>query len=509
MMAFRALWRYEEFLREFQNRLDGDHNDFPKAIEQGFGYLLNKLNLSSVALFWWEPRTKRLTMKYAFREGILMEGEEEIEVTPESDLWPMVVEGMPIVVSRTKPWMAYIPVFSNNHLAGAIRVERKHRLPRGKVLKDLPRFIANGHRTRGDHPLLEDVGDILSGKIEGLTRETNHQNRAQYLQAGSEVAAAVVETPRLREMLETVARSIVNNLGFDRIRFYLVDASRSELKGIMGLQIPDRILSLEGEKYPLKPYINSLVDAVLDGKNEINFQSAGGKVVYVPLVVGGQIIGCMAVDNLLSQITIDDEQMGTLRSLAGQIGMAVLNARLFEDIEQQAIKDGLTDLYVYRYFQQRLKEEIDRADRYSYGVALVMIDVDSFKQFNDTYGHAVGDKVLEFLAHSIKGNIRRIDLAARYGGDEFVLLLPEITEQEAWMMSTRLLNAIKESSITTSKGEKLSVGVTVGISMYAADARNGRDLMEAADRALYWAKKNKRGDICFYRNIADKIEKTA
>jgi diguanylate cyclase (GGDEF)-like protein len=232
-------------------------------------------------------------------------------------------------------------------------------------------------------------------------------------------------------------------------------------------------------------------------------------VAYVPLVVNGQTIGCLAVDNLLSQQMIDEEQMESLRALAGQIGMAILNARLFEDIEQQAITDGLTKLYVYRYFQERLKEEMDRADRYSYSVALVMMDVDNFKTLNDSYGHLLGDKVLEFLAQTIKANIRRIDLAARYAGDEFVLVLPEITEQEAWLMGARVLSALKKCTLTAPSGEQIQVHVTMGVAMYKSDAATGRDLIEAADRALYWGKKNNRGDICFYKNISGEVGKTA
>jgi diguanylate cyclase (GGDEF)-like protein len=506
--AFRALLVYESILREFQTHFADTSHGLETVLESGLGFLTARLKLSNVGIFWWDPQRNSLQMEYAIHAGTLLEGEEEILIAPNTPLWSLVRDKKPIVFSSKSPWVAFIPLTEDDNFVGAVRIERKTALPRGKVLASLPRFSTLDSTATRDVPFLEDIADILSLKLQEISREEAHRKKAQYLQAGTEVAAAVIETPRLKEMLETVSRSIVKNLGFDRIRFYLVDTARIELSGVLGLQIPGRLLSLENEKFTLQPNINSLVDAVLEGSVEVSI-TAGGKVVYVPLIVDGQVVGCMAVDNLLSQQTIDEEQIGALRNLAGQIGMAILNARLFEDIEQQAITDGLTKLYVFRYFQQRLKEEIDRADRYSYSVALIMMDVDHFKTMNDTYGHLMGDKVLEMLAHHIRNNIRRIDLAARYGGDEFILLLPEITEQEAWLMGSRLLNTLRQSTLKAPNGEILNVVVTMGVAMYPSDAVTGRDLIESADQALYWAKKNNRGDICFYRNIAQKAEKPA
>lgn len=509
MTAFRALLIYEDLLRRFQNQLANSPFGIEGTLELGFGYLASRLKLTNVGLFWWDPQRNSFSMQYVLHQGSLMEGEEEIIVDSQSPLFSLVSERRPVVVSTKKPWVAYIPIQSGVELIGAVRIERKCPLPKGIVTMALPPLMAQNVNRKRSFPLLEDIADILSIKMHQLKRDEKHRKRTQYLQAASEVAAAVFERPRLRDMLETVGRSIVQNLGFDRIRFFLVDSEGSRLEGILGMQIPDRLLDLSSESYPLKSGTNSLVDVVLSHSNDSNVRLVGGRVVYVPLVVNGQVLGCLAVDNLLSQQLMDEEQMDSLRSLVGQIGMAILNARLFEDIEQQAITDGLTKLYVHRYFQQRLKEEIDRADRYSYSVALVMMDVDNFKPLNDKHGHLLGDKVLELLSQTIRGNIRRIDLAARYGGDEFVLVLPEITEQEAWLMGERLSGALKNCAVATSDGGMVNVSVTMGISLYPNDARTGRDLIESADKALYWAKKNNRGNICFYRNIQRDVGKTA
>lgn len=508
--SLRALLAYQDLLRRFQNQLANSPLGLEGTLEYGLEYLITRLRLQNVGLFWWDAQRNCLSMQYVLHQGLLMEGEEEIIVDSASPLFPLLDERRPVIVRAKKPWAAFIPLRAGSELIGAVRIERATPLPKGKVMMSLTPVIAqSGTPATRNYPLLEDIADILSLKIQQLARDEKHRKRTQYLQAASEVATAVFERPRLRDMLEAVSRSIVQNLGFDRIRFYLVDSEGAKLDGVLGLMIPDRLLDLAGESFPLKKGVNSLVDIVMAHGADPTVHLVGGRVVYVPLVVNNQVLGCIAVDNLLSQQLMDEEQLEALRALISQIGMAVLNARLFEDIEQQAITDGLTKLYVHRYFQQRLKEEIDRADRYSYNVSLVMMDVDKFKQLNDQYGHLLGDRVLEALAASIRTNIRRIDLAARYGGDEFVLVLPEITEQEAWLMGERLLNALNKVTVTAPDGTIVPIRVTLGAAMYSTDARTSRDLIEAADKALYWAKKNNRGSFCFYRTIVNTAEKSA
>ncbi len=508
MNKYRALLTYGNFLRGLRKTVAGPDLSLDDALESAFAYLFSNLRLQNVGLLWWDAPQNSLKLQGTFYSGSMMEGEEEIMVTPASPLQDLVRDRVPVIVSPKKPWVAYLPLHTGDRLIGAIRLVRGQALPRGKVLSRMSTLYGSHRPPDRRYPLLEDLADILSYVIQRLVEDKKHHKKERYFQAGSEVAAAIFERPRLRDMLEAVSHSIIHNFGFDRIRFYLSDPARQEVKGVLGLQIPDRVLDLEGEVYPLQPRTNAIVDTALAKTGDAQVQ-ASGRVVYMPLWGGEKVVGCLAVDNLLSQQAIDEEQMEALRGLAGQVGLAVLNARLFEDIEQQAITDGLTKLYVYRYFHQRLKEEIDRADRYSYTIALVMMDVDNFKTLNDAYGHPLGDKVLEFLAQTIRGNIRRIDLAARYGGDEFVLVLPEITEQEAWLMGARLLNALKGCTLRAHNGDSVTVAVTMGVGMYPSDARNSRDLIEAADRALYWAKKNNRGDISFYRNIPGNAEKTA
>jgi diguanylate cyclase (GGDEF)-like protein len=501
MSRYKALSAYERLLRGLHKSLTIPYGSVEDMLEAGFEYMVSRLHLERIGLFRWDEKTSCMHSTYAFHANMLMEAEDDILVDSGSPLWPLIKDAKPVVMSSKSPWVAYVPLMEHGRCTGAVCLERKRPMPKGSVLSTIPRFQFQASIQKREFPFLEDIGDILSTKLHDVLAAEQQRKEARYFQAAVEVAQGVVEAPRLADMLSSVSESLIQNMGVDRVRFYLIDSSKQELHGVLGLQIPNRLLSLEKERYALIPHSNVLVDAVLGAHKEGVLLLSDSKVLLIPLQVGGHMVGCMAIDNLLSQQSIDTEQIRTIKVLSVQIAMAVQNAQLFEDIEQQAVTDGLTKLYVYRYFQQRLKEEIDRADRYSYSVALVMMDVDNFKEINDTYGHPFGDKVLETLAQHIRANIRRIDLAARYGGDEFVLLLPEITEREAWLMGARLLNSIKQNVLQTAGGEHVPVAVSLGVAMYPSDAKTARELIESSDRALYWSKKNNRGDISFYRTL--------
>lgn len=160
-------------------------------------------------------------------------------------------------------------------------------------------------------------------------------------------------------------------------------------------------------------------------------------------------------------------------------------------LENLAITDGLTGVYNYRFFHQKLKEEFERAKRYETPLACIMIDLDFFKNINDKYGHMVGDSVLVELASKIIENIRKNDIFARYGGEEFVLLLPHTSENGAYNEAERIRKAIENHSFNhVDQGE---IKISLGIANYPSDfIKTPDELLKFADDALYKAKKNGR-----------------
>lgn len=207
----------------------------------------------------------------------------------------------------------------------------------------------------------------------------------------------------------------------------------------------------------------------------------------VPLFMYGGCEGVIVVQaSQPAAFRSDHERL--LESLALQIAAALQNAHLYE----LAMVDGLTGLFMRRYFDARIEEEVERSKRYGTPFSVVMMDVDNFKKLNDEHGHLIGDRVLRAISNVVKAQMRGVDTAARYGGEEIALILPRTDMLNAYNVGERIRMAIAEQRVTTDSEppKVLSVTASFGIASYPeTKAANGEDLVRRADRALYRAKK--------------------
>lgn len=178
------------------------------------------------------------------------------------------------------------------------------------------------------------------------------------------------------------------------------------------------------------------------------------------------------------------------------VGMERAYSRHLEHLSRRlrdlAYRDSLTDLYNHRYFQEELAREVERAQRYGQPLSVLMLDVDRFKDVNDTYGHMMGDTLLSYVAQALASRLRSSDVAARYGGDEFAVILPETDETQAIAVAEKLGSAV--SADRRWQGallENLGVGISFGVATFPGDGRTADDLLGAADRRLYGAKRRR------------------
>jgi diguanylate cyclase (GGDEF)-like protein len=186
---------------------------------------------------------------------------------------------------------------------------------------------------------------------------------------------------------------------------------------------------------------------------------------------------------------LDDDDRMVLSAVSSELVVAVENSRLYKLTKRLSVTDELTDLYNYRYLQQRLDDEIGRARRYGKTLSFLMLDVDSFKAINDTHGHLVGDTVLADLGHVLKVNVREVDVVARYGGEEFSVLLPETDAAGAFIVAEKIREAVSLHRFPDADGERtVRVTVSIGLANFPAHADDKESLLKAADDAVYQAK---------------------
>jgi diguanylate cyclase (GGDEF)-like protein len=186
-----------------------------------------------------------------------------------------------------------------------------------------------------------------------------------------------------------------------------------------------------------------------------------------------------------------------LFTLVSNAAVALNRARLYHQMELLAITDGLTQLINHKHFQVMLEKEIERAKRYKRPLSLLIMDIDHFKNFNDTYGHPVGDLVLKQIAQSIREKLRVNDSAARYGGEEFAVIIPENDERGALMTAERIRQTI-EQKIIMSGNDQLRVTISIGCASFPNHAATQSELIERADKALYYSKRTGRNRSSVY-----------
>ena len=224
----------------------------------------------------------------------------------------------------------------------------------------------------------------------------------------------------------------------------------------------------------------------------------------VPIEYRGKVLGVLDVESeKLNAFDETDEQI--LQLFASQLAVAITNAILYEKLESLATTDGLTGLFNYRVFMSTLEKEVKRSRRLKHPLALIFADLDNFKNYNDTYGHPQGDKVLQLFAQVIVANIREdVDIPARYGGEEFAIILPETSVEESYAVAERIRTQFEKQS-----GEKLLQKVTAsfGVAAYPEDGKNAKELLKAADTALYRAKSLGKNRTCLARDKKNVLRK--
>ena len=222
-------------------------------------------------------------------------------------------------------------------------------------------------------------------------------------------------------------------------------------------------------------------------------QPGGGSICF-PMQAHGETLGLFYIE-ADDAAALNGQDHGLVRRLGEQISLSISNLRLQIRLREQSIRDPLTGMFNRRYLDETLTRELSRAQRGKQPISLLVLDIDHFKKYNDMRGHDAGDALLEHFARLLQQRIRKEDIACRYGGEEFVIVMPATPADMAIRRAQDICEATRSMKVHTGKDSFASVTVSIGVSAYPANGETGAELITAADAALYKAKNNGRDQV--------------
>ena len=343
--------------------------------------------------------------------------------------------------------------------------------------------------TKSQFDLVQVLAQEAAGAVENARLFKKEQRRSSHLALLNELgrkASSVLNPP---ELMMSICRQIHHAFGYDLVRIEVLDAASAELvveaeagygPGLMGrrVRIGEGLAGVAADSG--EPV---LANSVVKEPRYVALHPGIRSALSVPLKYREEMIGVLSLES--RQIhAFSQQDVLTLRTLADQLAIALHNARAYQVALEQAITDGLTGLKTHRYFMESLDREWRRATRSGQMFSIIMMDLDGFKQVNDRYGHLEGDKVLSAVANLLNDNVRQSNVVARYGGDEFALMLPEARTEQAEILAERLRANIELDRYLSAHG----VTASFGIATFPLHGPTQEEILRVADSGMYLAK---------------------
>ncbi len=336
--------------------------------------------------------------------------------------------------------------------------------------------------------------------------EQNVDDRTRHLKTLHDITSTLNTSLDKRTVLRITLEQTIGAVGAQGGGIWLRDTRRD----VYGPDVPDEEWTLVHwhgfEDVPAMPSMLrelSIADAEMQSESNFNFQLSAStrealknglvppksQLIQVPVSSQGELLGVMALARTEGTFSYGDRAL--VESVALEAGTALQNARLYSEAAERANRDSVTRLFNHRAVQEQLNATLARCRRSGGQFSIVMMDLNNFKFFNDTYGHPVGDDVLRNVARALEEASRASDVLGRYGGDEFIMLLPDTDAQGTLEACARIQTALDARYLEPVAGTRLPISISFGWSSFPADGENVLDLLTAADQHLY---DHKRGD---------------
>lgn len=370
-------------------------------------------------------------------------------------------------------------------------------IARGRVIGELALWDSRTERifTDSEIRLGQTIANQAAIALEQARLYEVERQRVEQLDALRATAADITAELELSKLLEIILKRAIALISATGGDLGLYDEDTSQLiivtshnmgKDYTGtkMDLGEGVMGHVAETF--KPLIIQDYEA-WEGRSPQYLDGPWHAAMSSPLTVHGRLVGTIGIvdSDHNRQFTSDD--LNLLNLFAQQAAIAIRNAQLHAEVQRLAATDSLTGLYNRRGLFELGEREVERVRRFKHPLAAIMLDIDHFKQVNDSYSHAVGDQVLKVLAELCKSELREIDLIGRYGGEEFAILLPETNEISAITVAERLRMSVEKKPIETSRGE-ISITISLGVTTAGPDAPELPILLDHADTAMYTAK---------------------
>ena len=343
------------------------------------------------------------------------------------------------------------------------------------------------------------LADGIIRKNESISALEEKLKRYSTLKEAVESLSALLALDDINRLVIEKTLKTLGKAG--RALLFLVDTERQEL-ALSASDCEERVMAKKGDVFDqwVLRHRKSLI--VEDVTRDFRFPAEGARtaegvfrsLVSAPLVNEDKVIGILRMDNA-EPFAYTQDDLRLLDIISDLAAVSIHNAMLYSRTQELSIRDGLTGLFVRRYFLERLGEEMKRSARNKGTLSLLLLDIDHFKDYNDKYGHAAGDLVLKYLARTLKSIMGEGDIVARYGGEELVVLLCGKAKKAAFTEAERIRKAVRDKPLSF---RRLAANITlsIGVSSYPDDASAEEELIRAADERLYKAKAKGRDRVC-------------
>jgi diguanylate cyclase (GGDEF)-like protein len=354
--------------------------------------------------------------------------------------------------------------------------------------------------------LVTAFADQVAISLDNARLYANERQRVQELEALRATTADITKELGLKNLLKSILKRATDLLDATGGELGLVSGSDRMIKILVshnmgGMDTVGSTISMHDGLmgYVAKSRRIELIEDYQewDGQMEEYQESSIHAAIAAPLMIGNRFLGVIGVMNSDRSRKFSEREKDLMSMFAQQAAIAVENAQLYEQQKQEARIDVMTGIFNRRGFREMGNREINRAIRFDRSLAAIFLDIDHFKVVNDTYGHPIGDLVLKELADRLKQNLRKIDLLGRYGGEEFVIILPETDTECALDVAERLRKIVEQTPFTP---DDLSLWITIsqGVSILNKENQDLKTLVKQADEATYQSKEAGRNLVTLY-----------